>query len=127
MHSRLSDSEKYDEWRKINEGKVDIVIGARSAVFAPLKDIGIIIIDEEHSSSYKQENTPRYSAIDVAKQRSKYHSCPLILGSATPSMESYARAQVGTYNLLELKTRYNGMNPDIEIINMNEEYKKTND
>ena len=127
LHSRLSDSEKYDEWRKINEGKVDIVIGARSAVFAPLKDIGIIIIDEEHSSSYKQENTPRYSAIDVAKQRSKYHNCPLILGSATPSMETYARTQVGTYTLLELKTRYNGMDPDIEIINMNEEYKKTND
>ncbi len=127
LHSRLSDSEKYDEWRKINEEKVDIVIGARSAVFAPLKDIGIIIIDEEHSSSYKQENTPRYNAIDVAKQRSKYHSCPLILGSATPSMESYARAQNKTYTLLELKNRYNGMNPDVEIIDMNEEYKKTND
>ncbi len=127
LHSRLSDSEKYDEWRKINEEKVDIVIGARSAVFAPLKDIGIIIIDEEHSSSYKQENTPRYNAIDVAKQRSKYHSCPLILGSATPSMESYATAQNKTYTLLELKNRYNGMTPDVEIIDMNEEYKKTND
>ncbi len=127
LHSRLSDSEKYDEWRKINEEKVDIVIGARSAVFAPLKDIGIIIIDEEHSSSYKQESTPRYNAIDIAKQRSKYHNCPLILGSATPSIETYARAQTKAYTLLELKNRYNGMTPNVEIINMNEEYKKTND
>ena len=125
LHSKLSDSEKYDEWRKINEGKVDIVIGARSAIFAPLKNIGIIIIDEEHSSTYKQENTPRYNAIDVAKIRSKYHNCPLLLGSATPSLESYARAKNNTYKLLELKNRYNGMNPDIEIIDMNEEYKKT--
>lgn len=127
LHSRLSDSEKYDEWRKINEGKVDIVIGARSAIFAPLKDIGIIIIDEEHSSSYKQENSPRYNAIEVAKQRSKYHNCPLVLGSATPTLETYARAKNGVYTLLELKNRYNGMNPDIEIIDMNKEFKKTND
>lgn len=127
LHSKLSDREKYDEWRKINEGKVDIVIGARSAIFAPLKNIGIIIIDEEHSSTYKQENTPRYHAIDVAKIRSKYHSCPLVLGSATPSMESYARAKNNTYKLLELKNRYNGMNPEIEIIDMNKEFKKTND
>ena len=127
LHSKLSDAEKYDEWRKINENKVDIVIGARSAVFAPLNNIGIIIIDEEHSSTYKQENNPRYNAIDIAKYRSHYHKCPLILGSATPSMESYARAKNGTYTLLELKNRYNGMNPTIEIIDMNEEFRKTND
>ena len=127
LHSKLSDAEKYDEWRKINEKKVDIVIGARSAVFAPLDNIGIIIIDEEHSSTYKQENNPRYNAIDVAKYRSNYHNCPLVLGSATPSLESYARAKKGIYTLLELKNRYNCMNPDIEIIDMNEEFKKTND
>ena len=127
LHSKLSDTEKYDEWRKINENKVDIVIGARSAVFAPLEDIGIIIIDEEHSSSYKQENNPRYNAIDIAKYRSKYHHCPLVLGSATPSIESYARAKNGTYTLLELKNRYNGMISEVEIIDMNEEFKKTND
>lgn len=127
LHSKLSDSEKYDEWRKINEGKVNIVIGARSAVFAPLKNIGIIIIDEEHTSSYKQENTPKYNAIDVAKERSKYHNCPLILGSATPTMESYARSKKGIYKLLELKERYNGKNPKIEIIDMNEEFKKSSD
>ena len=126
LHSRLSDSEKYDEWRKINEGKVDIVIGARSAIFAPLKNIGIIIIDEEHSSSYKQENNPKYSAINVAKWRSDYHNCPLVLGSATPTMESYTRALNGEYKLLNLKNRYNGMDPNIEIIDMNEEFKKTN-
>ena len=127
LHSKLSDSEKYDEWRKINEGKASIVIGARSAIFAPLDNIGIIIIDEEHSSSYKQENTPRYNAIDIAKWRSNYHKCPLVLGSATPSMESYSRALNGTYTLLTLDKRYNGMNPDIQIIDMNEEFKKTND
>lgn len=126
LHSKLSDSEKYDEWRKINEGKVNIVIGARSAVFAPLKNIGIIIVDEEHTSSYKQENTPKYDAISVAKRRAMYHNCPLLLGSATPRMESYAKSKMGVYKLLELKERYNGMNPLISIIDMNEEFKKTN-
>lgn len=126
LHSKLSDSCKYDEWRKINEGKVNIVIGARSAVFAPLKNIGIIIIDEEHTSTYKQENTPRYNAIDIAKFRSNYHKCPLVLGSATPTIESYTKALKGEYNLVELPKRYNGMEPNIEIIDMNEEYKKTN-
>ena len=127
LHSKLSDVEKYDQWRRINEGKVDIVIGARSAVFAPLTNIGIIIIDEEHSSAYKQESAPRYNAIDIAKKRSLYHNCPLVMGSATPSMESYARALNGSYKLLELPQRYNGMNPDIEIIDMNQSFKKTSD
>ena len=126
LHSKLSDSEKYDEWRKINEGKVDIVIGARSAVFAPLKNLGIIIIDEEHTSSYKQENNPKYNAIDIAKFRSNYNKCPLVLGSATPTMESYTRALNNDYTLVTLKERYNGMNPDIEIIDMNDEFKKSN-
>ena len=127
LHSKLSDSEKYDEWRKINEGKVNIVIGARSAVFAPLKNIGIIIVDEEHTQSYKQENSPRYNAIDVAKWRCKYHNCPLILGSATPTIESYTFAKKGDYTLLELNNRYNGKNPEIEIIDMNKEFRKSND
>lgn len=127
LHSRLSDSEKYDEWRKINEGKVDIVIGARSAVFAPLNNVGIIIVDEEHSQSYKQENTPRYNTKDIAKQRCIYHNCPLVLGSATPTMESYSLALKGTYTLLELNNRYNGKDPVIQIIDMNKEFRKTND
>lgn len=127
LHSKLSESEKYDEWRRINEGKVNIVIGARSAIFAPLKNIGIIIVDEEHTSTYKQENTPRYNAIDIAKWRSKYHNCPVVLGSATPSIESYTRALKQDYTLVELPERYNGLNPEIEIIDMNEEFKRTND
>ena len=125
LHSGLSDGEKYDEWRKINEGKVNIVIGVRSAIFAPLKNIGVIIIDEEHSQTYKQENNPRYNAIDIAKERCKYHNCPLILGSATPSLESFARAKKNVYKLLELKNRYNNNTmPKVEIIDMNKEFKK---
>lgn len=125
LHSGLSDGEKYDEWRKINEGKVNIVIGARSAIFAPLKNIGVIIIDEEHSQTYKQENNPRYNAIDIAKERCKYHNCPLILGSATPSLESFARPKKNAYKLLELKNRYNNNTmPKVEIIDMNKEFKK---
>jgi len=125
LHSRLSDGEKYDEWRRIARGEVSIVIGARSAIFAPLKNIGIIIIDEEHTTSYKQENNPKYSAVDIAKWRSNYHNCPLILGSATPTLESYARASKGVYQLLEMKERVNKHNlPKVEIVDMNEEMKK---
>ena len=127
LHSGLSDGEKYDEWRKIKEGKVDIVIGARSAIFAPLEDIGIIIIDEEHSNTYKQENNPRYNAIDVAKERAKYHNAKLLLGSATPSLESYARAKKNVYKLLALTERYNNKAlPKISIIDMNKEFKASN-
>jgi len=126
LHSRLSEGEKYDEYRKISKGEVDIVIGARSAVFAPLKNIGTIIIDEEHSQSYKQESHPKYNAIDVAVERSKYHNAKVILGSATPSIESYARAKKGVYKLLELKNRVNNKPlPKVEIIDMNKEKNKT--
>lgn len=126
LHSRLSEGEKYDEYRKISRGEVDIVIGARSAVFAPFKDIGTIIIDEEHSQSYKQESHPKYNAIDVAIERSKYHHAKVILGSATPSLESYARAKKGVYKLLELKNRVNNRPlPKVEIIDMNKEKNKT--
>lgn len=126
LHSGLSDGEKYDEWRKIKEGKVDIVIGARSAVFAPLENLGVIIMDEEHSATYKQENSPRYHALDVAKWRAKYHNIPLILGSATPSLESFARAHKGVYQLLTLTKRYNNTLPKIVVIDLNEEFKKAN-
>ena len=124
LHSRLSDGEKYDEWRKIARGEIKIVIGARSAIFAPLKNIGIIIIDEEHTTSYKQDNTPKYSAIDIAKERCKYHNCPLILGSATPTLESYARAKKNVYHLLEMNERVNKHPlPKVELVDMNEEMK----
>ena len=107
LHSRLSTGEKYDEWRKIQRKEVQVVVGARSAIFAPFENLGIIIIDEEHETSYKQEDTPRYHARDVAIERSRLHSCPVVLGSATPSLESYARAQKGVYHLLTLEKRIN--------------------
>ena len=127
LHSALSDGEKYDEWRRIARGEASIVIGARSAIFAPLNNIGIIIIDEEHSDSYKQnDSNPRYSAKDIAIIRSKYHNCPVIMGSATPSLESMARAQKGNYKLLTLPNRINGKNlPLVRIIDMNDEIKKS--
>lgn len=123
LHSGLSDGEKYDEWRKIERGEVQIVIGARSAVFAPLTNIGCIIIDEEHSDTYKQENNPKYSAIDVAIYRAKYHSCPIILGSATPRIESYTRAKLGVYKLLTMRKRVNNNLPKIKLVDMQEEIK----
>lgn len=128
LHSRLSDGEKYDEYRKIARGEVSIVIGARSAIFAPLKNIGIIIIDEEHTDSYKQQElNPKYSAIDVAIERSKYHNCPVVLGSATPTLESYARALKGVYHLITMDKRVNKRPlPEIEIVDLANEIKKGN-
>ena len=121
IHSALSDGEKYDEWRRIYRGEASIVIGARSAIFAPLKNIGVIIIDEEHSDSYKQSDpNPRYSAKDIALIRGKYHDCSVIFGSATPSLETMARAKKGVYQLLSLENRVNGKSlPKVNIIDMN--------
>lgn len=121
IHSALSDGEKYDEWRRIYRGEASIVIGARSAIFAPLKNIGVIIIDEEHSDSYKQSDpNPRYSAKDIALIRAKYHDCSVIFGSATPSLEAMARANKGVYKLLSLPNRVNGKSlPKVKIIDMN--------
>ncbi len=128
LHSGLSDSEKYDEYRKIKEGLVKIVIGARSAIFAPFDNIGAIIIDEEHTPTYKQDETsPRYDAKDVAIWRSKYHKCPLILGSATPSLESFARAGNHVFELLTLTRRPAGsVLPEVHIVDMKEEVKRGN-
>ena len=124
LHSALSEGEKYDEWRRINKGEVSIVIGARSAIFAPLSNIGIIIIDEEHSDSYKQDNNPRYDAKNVAIIRSKTHNCPVVMGSATPLLDTYARSLKGVYKLLELPTRINGKKlPKVKLVDMNEEMK----
>ncbi|MDO5394251.1 MAG: primosomal protein N' [Mycoplasmatota bacterium] len=127
LHSALSDGEKYDEWRRIERGEAVIVIGARSAIFAPLDNIGMIIIDEEHSDSYKQsDSNPRYNAKDIALVRAKYHNCPVIFGSATPSLEIMARAQKGVYKYLSLPNRVNGKKlPLVRIIDMNEEIKKS--
>ena len=127
LHSGLNEYEKYDEYRKILSGKVKIVVGARSAIFAPLKNIGIIVIDEEHTSTYKQDNNPRYHARDVAMLRGKYHQCPIILGSATPSLESFARALNNVYELLTLTKRAgSGSLPSIEIVDMKEESRSGN-
>lgn len=127
LHSKLSDSERYDEYRKITNGESKIVIGTRSAIFVPFTNIGVIIIDEEHTSSYKQDNNPRYSAINVAEWRSKYHNCPLVLGSATPSLESFAKAGNHVYKLLSLTERAGGsVLPSVNIVDMKEEVKKGN-
>lgn len=119
IHSGLSEGEKYDEWRRIRKGQAKVVVGARSAVFAPLKNIGLIVIDEEHESSYKQETNPRYQARDVALWRCKYNQCPLLLGSATPSLGSRARAQKGVYHLLRLRKRANQKQlPQVKVIDL---------
>lgn len=122
LHSGLSKGERYDEWQKIRDGKASVSVGARSSVFAPFKDLGMIIIDEEHESSYKQEDYPRYHARDIAQWRSQYHQCPLVLGSATPSLETYARATKGVYELLSLPHRVNQQAlPEVNIVDMRAE------
>ncbi|MCA1023334.1 primosomal protein N' [Halobacillus litoralis] len=122
LHSALSAGEKYDEWRKIQRREVQVVVGARSAIFAPFTNIGLIIIDEEHETSYKQEDRTRYHARDVAVQRAKTHNCPVVLGSATPSLETYARAVKGNYQLLTLSKRMNeAVMPEVELVDMREE------
>lgn len=125
LHSNLSQGERYDEWRRIDRGQARVVVGARSAIFAPLKNLGIIIMDEEHETSYKQDDSPRYHARDVAKWRAKYHQAVLLLGSATPSLESRSRAQVGVYQLLRLSHRVNGQSlPPIEVVDMRPEIRQ---
>ncbi|MEK3887026.1 primosomal protein N' [Bacillus sp. FSL K6-3431] len=127
LHSGLSIGEKYDEWRKIQRKEAKVVVGARSAVFAPLENIGIIIIDEEHETSYKQEEAPRYHARDIAIQRALFHQCPVMLGSATPSLESFARAKKGVYKLLTLSKRMNDRDlPPVSIVDMREEMRSGN-
>lgn len=122
MHSGLSMGERYDEWRKIRSGEARVSVGARSSIFAPFKNLGLIIIDEEHEASYKQEDYPRYHARDIAFWRAAYHSCPVILGSATPSLESFARAKKGRYQLLTIKERANQFPvPAVEVVNMRDE------
>lgn len=127
LHSGLSAGEKYDEWRKIQRKEVKVAVGARSAIFAPFENIGIMIIDEEHETSYKQEDMPRYHAKDVAIERARTYNCPVILGSATPSLESFARAQKKVYHLLTLPSRMNNQAlPSVEIVDMREELRSGN-
>ncbi|WP_088069365.1 primosomal protein N' [Gottfriedia luciferensis] len=122
LHSGLSIGEKYDEWRKIQRKEVKVVVGARSAIFAPFENIGIIIIDEEHETTYKQDEHPRYHARDIAIWRGNYHQCPVVLGSATPTLESFARAGKGVYELNTMSKRVNqGPLPEVEVVDMREQ------
>ena len=119
IHSKLSIGERYDEWNKIKEGKAKIIIGARSAIFVPTQNIGIIIIDEEHDSSYKSEAVPKYDAKEIAKKIAKENKCPLILGSATPDLNTYYKAKQGKITLLELTHRANDSKlPEVEIVDL---------
>ena len=127
LHSALSLGEKHDEYLKIIRGEVSLVVGTRSAVFAPLENLGLIIIDEEHSQSYKQDNTPRYNAKDIAEFRCRYNNVPLVLGSATPLLESKARADKKVFELVELNSRVGAsVLPEVHIVNMEDEMKKRN-
>ena len=127
LHSGLSAGEKFDEWKRIFLGKAKIIIGARSAIFAPVENLGIIIIDEEHEQSYVSESNPRYFTHDIAKFRAKHNGCPLVLGSATPSVESYQNAMDGNYELVELPIRANGKElPAIQIVDMLGEIRQGN-
>jgi primosomal protein N' (replication factor Y) len=125
LHSRLSHGERFDEWRRIYRGEADVAIGARSAVFAPLRRIGLIVIDEEHESSYKQEDHPKYHAREIALQRSQNHGAVVILGSATPSMETYADAQKKKLRLLTLPVRVADRPlPEVKIVDMRQELRE---
>ena len=128
LHSNLSDGERFDQWHRIRAGNADIVIGPRSAIFAPVTDLGIIVVDEEHETSYKQEDTsPRYHARDVAVKRSELANCPLVLGSATPSLESFYHAQRGEYHLLRLPSRVKNIKmPPVRVVDMCNELKRNN-
>lgn len=127
LHSALGSGEKFDEWKRIRKGEARIVIGARSAVFAPIENVGLIIADEEHETSYISETHPRYDAVEVALDRGKYNSCPVVLGSATPSVIRYYRAQKGQLRLLEMNERANGRPlPPVETVDMTEEFANGN-
>ncbi len=127
LHSKLSQGERFDEWRKIKEGLVKIVVGARSAIFAPFKNLGLIVIDEEHESTYKSSQNPKYQTIEVARKRSEMENAFLVLGTATPSLESYNKALNGEIELLELDKRANKLSlPEVTLVDMREELKDGN-
>lgn len=127
MHSKLSLGERFDQWRLISDGKVDVVVGARSAVFAPIENLGLIIIDEEHEGSYKSESLPRYNAKEVAQKRCEINSAILVYGSATPSVETYYRATNNEIELLEMRNRPNTATlPSVELVDMRSELENGN-
>ena len=127
LHSKLSMGERYDEWMRIRKGQVDIVIGARSAVFAPLENLGLIVIDEEHETTYKSDMTPKYDTVEVALKRLQDHRGVLVCGSATPSIVTTYRAEQGIYRKLQLTERYNRVAlPDVEVVDMRQELRSGN-
>lgn len=127
LHSKLSNGERYDEWKKIEHGEAKIVIGARSAIFAPVQNLGIIIIDEEHDMSYKSDMTPRYNAKDIAKYIAKQNNCPLVLGSATPDITTFYESEIGNINRFTLRNRAGESHlPIVEIVDLREELKNGN-
>ncbi|MCQ4635303.1 primosomal protein N' [Anaerovorax odorimutans] len=127
LHSRLSLGERYDEWSRIRSGQVKIVIGARSAVFAPLSQIGLVVLDEEHETTYKSDMTPKYDAVEVALKRLQHHDGVLLLGSATPGVATYFRSCQGIYERLELTSRYNQVAlPQVSVVDMRDEMKAGN-
>ena len=122
LHSKLSVGERYDQWYKIKSGKAKIIIGARSAIFAPTSNLGIIIIDEEHDNSYKSEMSPRYNVKDVARYLGRKYDIPIVYGSATPDMDTYYRALNGDIELLELTKRANNSKlPKVEVVDLKQE------
>lgn len=127
LHSGLSAGERFDEWHRLREGTARIAIGARSAIFAPVENVGVIVIDEEHDGSYLSESSPRYNTFDVALLRAHYNGCKLVLGSATPSVETYRRAKEGEFELITLPDRINARPlPDVNIVDMRREVKRGN-
>ncbi len=127
LHSGLSAGERYDEWRRLREGEAHIAVGARSAVFAPLENLGVIVIDEEHDGSYSSESTPRYNTFEIALARAKYNGCKVVLGSATPSVETYRRAAEGEFELIRLPDRINARPlPEVTLVDMRRELRRGN-
>ena len=127
LHSGLSAGERFDEWERLRSGEARIAIGARSAVFAPLENIGVIVIDEEHDGSYSSESSPRYNTFDIALLRAKHNGCKLVLGSATPSVETYRRAREGEFELITLPERINRRPmPEVQLVDMRREVKRGN-
>jgi len=121
----LTPDERAEQWHRIRRGDARVVVGTRSAVFAPMQDLGLVIVDEEHDSSYKQEETPRYHGRDVAVMRAKFAECAVVLGSATPSLESWSNAERGRYALVEMRQRVMGRAlPAVELIDMRRSFRQ---
>ncbi|MBR5226997.1 MAG: primosomal protein N', partial [Clostridia bacterium] len=127
LHSGLSAGERFDEWKRIEKGEARVVVGARSAIFAPIQNVGLILIDEEHENSYNSETNPRYRTEDIALFRATYNNCPLVLGSATPSIETFEKTTTGEYTLLRMPNRvHESPLPDTTIVDMRNEIARGN-